>query len=113
MEQFLEQIRRFRDTREWGQFHTPKDLAISISVEAAELLEIFQWVRGDQPVDDKMVERARGEAADVFVYLLYFCDALRIDLLTAAAEKVRQNESRYTVASSFGVAGRAGIRGSR
>ncbi|MGO4449084.1 nucleotide pyrophosphohydrolase [Phyllobacterium sp. TAF24] len=104
MEQLIKELRKFRDERNWAQFHTPKDLSISVSVEAAELLELFQWRAETKPVDAELTAGIQNEAADVFLYLLLLCDAVGIDLLTAAKEKIRQNEQRFPVVSSHGVA---------
>ncbi len=104
IEQLMDHLRRFRDERDWAQFHTPKDLAISVSIEAAELLELFQWRAASAPVDELFVEKLRGEAADVLLYLLLLSDHVGIDLLAAADAKIRRNEERFPVASSRGVA---------
>lgn len=104
LERLIDRLRRFRDDRDWSQFHTAKDLAISISVEAAELLELFQW-RGERiEADATLVEKAASEAADVFLYLLLLCDQLDVDLLSAASAKIDRNEKRFPVTTSFGVA---------
>ena len=100
----IEQLRHFRDERNWQQFHTPKDLAISTSVEAAELLELFQWRPETEPSDDVLRGKAESEAADVFLYLLMLCDTLGIDLEKAAFEKIEKNRRRFPVETSFGIA---------
>ena len=100
----LARLRRFRDERDWSQFHTAKDLAISVSVEAGELLELFQWRREGEPVDADVREKAASEAADVLLYLLLFCDQAGVDLVAAADAKIDRNERRFPVASSHGVA---------
>lgn len=93
-----------RDERNWSQFHTAKNLAISVSVEAGELLELFQWRKEGAAPDQAIVEKAAGEAADVFLYLLLLCDHLGIDLLDAADAKIDRNEDRFPIATSYGVA---------
>lgn len=98
----LDDLKQFRDDRDWSQFHTPKDLAISISVEAAELLEIFQWTSERQILDDNTRTKASDEAADVLLYLLLFCDKLGIDLLKEADRKLQRNIRRFPVESSRG-----------
>lgn len=108
MEELLAYLRKFRDERDWRQFHNPKDLAVSISIEAAELLELFQWSNNASIRNNKHLEDVRSEVADIFLYLLYFCDATGIDLIAAAKEKAFQNERRYTVENSSGIAGPAG-----
>ena len=104
IEELTRRLRAFRDARNWGQFHTPKDLAISISVEAAELLEIFQWRTDATELDESLVKKATDEAADVFLYLLLLCDRLGIDLVEAGESKITRNESRFPVDTAFGVA---------
>jgi NTP pyrophosphatase (non-canonical NTP hydrolase) len=103
VQDLLKRLRKFRDDRNWAQFHSPKNLAISVSVEAGELLELFQWQSTQSLVDNELKEAVRGEAADVFLYLLLLCDRLGIDLLDAAHRKVDRNEIRYPIASSFGI----------
>lgn len=104
MDQLVERLRRFRDEREWAQFHTAKDLAISVSVEAAELLELFQWRQESGEQDAELVDKAEGEVADVLIYLLLLCDRLGIDPIRAAATKIELNEARFPVNKSLGVA---------
>lgn len=104
MKEIIAQLRRFRDERNWQQFHTPKDLAISVNIEAAELMELFQWRPDAKPADNLLIEKARGEVADVFLYLLMLCDTLEIDLEKAALEKIEKNRCRFPVETSFGIA---------
>lgn len=92
-----DKIRRFRDARDWMQFHSPKNLACSISIEAGELLELFQWVGADQNLDaaqGKKTEIAH-ELADVAIYLVELADILGIDLIEAISEKLAINEAKY------------------
>ena len=91
----------FRRARDWEQFHNPKDLAISISIEAAELLEVFQWSGADLEVVRK-ADRAQEELADVAIYCIYLAEALGIDLPQAIAAKIDENERKYPVAKSRG-----------
>jgi len=104
MKALTERLRKFREEREWDQFHTPKDLAVSISVEAAELLELFQWRSEDEPINDKMFHALESEVADVFSYLILFCDKTGIDLTEATHKKIDRNEQRFPASSSRGVA---------
>lgn len=104
IDKLVERLRRFRDERDWAQFHTAKDLAISVSVEAAELLELFQWKPEPQVLDEVLVKAAKSEVADVFIYLLLLCDKLDIDILQATVEKITLNEARFPVPTSHGVA---------
>jgi dCTP diphosphatase len=92
-----EKIRRFRDARDWMQFHSPKNLACSISIEAGELLELFQWAGADQNLaaaQGKKTEIAH-ELADVAIYLVELADILGIDLIEAMSEKLAINEAKY------------------
>lgn len=90
-------VRVFVDERDWDQFHTPKNLAAALSVEAAELLEHFQWLqhgRADELGPDKLVQ-VRHEMADVLVYLVRLADKLDVDLPAAVAEKMVLNRAKY------------------
>lgn len=91
----------FRDERSWKQFHNPKDLAISINLEAAELLETFQWSGTDVRVEAKRREM-ETELADVVIYSIYLADALGIDLPQAISDKLDLNAKKYPVAASYG-----------
>lgn len=104
MEELLIKLEEFVRERDWEQFHTPKNLAVSISIEAAELLEHFQWVVEGSPesANGYPLEAIAEEAADVYLYLLLFCKGLGIDLNSAALEKLRKNAGRYPVRESYG-----------
>jgi len=102
--ELVERLRKFRDDRDWDRFHAPKDLAVSVCVEAGELLELFQWRPEGSPLDASLIERIGDEAADVLLYLLMLCDKAGIDLMAAARQKIDRNEARFPVARSFGVA---------
>lgn len=97
----IDQVLKFRDDRNWKQFHNPKDLAISISLEAAELLEIFQWSGGDVYCGDKM-EQIREELADVLNYSILMADACGLDLDEIIREKVKKNNEKYPVEEAYG-----------
>jgi NTP pyrophosphatase (non-canonical NTP hydrolase) len=86
----------FRDERDWAQFHNPKDLAISISLEAAELLETFQWSGEDTACESKR-EAMKDELADVFIYAMYMAQALGEDVPSLIAHKFEKNGERYPV----------------
>lgn len=91
----------FREERDWAQFHNPKDLAISISLEASELLEAFQWSGSDLEVARKrgaMVE----ELADVAIYCIYLADALGVGLADAVSAKIDANAEKYPADKSRG-----------
>jgi NTP pyrophosphatase (non-canonical NTP hydrolase) len=91
--------RQFATVRDWEQFHTPKNLAIALSVEAGELLEHFQWLTPEQaahlPAD--RLEHLRLEMADVFLYLVRLADQLDVDLIQAALDKLDINAKKYPV----------------
>ena len=90
-------LREFARERDWEQFHTPKNLAIALSVEAAELLEHFQWLTDEQSrtLDDAKRTAVGEELADVLLYLLQLADKLDIDPLQAAERKLRLNAEKY------------------
>jgi NTP pyrophosphatase (non-canonical NTP hydrolase) len=90
---------RFRDNRDWAQYHNPKDLAISLSLEAAELLEIFQWkdttqVEG-QRSDSKIISKVKEELGDVFIYALTLAYEFGLNPSAVVLEKLRVNEEKY------------------
>ena len=92
---------QFREDRDWAQFHNPKDLALSISIEAAELLEAFQWSGADLEVVGKHGKQVE-ELADIVIYCIYLADALGIDLPDALAAKIEENERKYPVEKARG-----------
>jgi len=94
-----QQLRDFAEARDWNQFHSPKNLTMALSVEAAELLEHFQWLSEDQSCNlppEKLAE-VEAEMADVFIYLIRLADKLDIDLMVAAISKIEVNEEKYPV----------------
>ena len=99
-------LKAFADARDWEKFHTPKNLASSIVVEASELLEIFQWSRGQEgwhEIDDpKLRERVEEELADVLIYVLRFADLAKIDLNKAMERKIASNAVKYPPQKSKG-----------
>ncbi len=108
LEQVQAALRRFSAERNWAQFHTPKNLASALSVEAAELLEIFQWMKTGEIDELGTTGRAAAveELADVFNYLVMLADVLKVDLLSAAQAKIQKNALKYPVDTSFGNAKR-------
>lgn len=97
----MEEIVDFRDERDWQQFHNPKDLAISLSLEASELLENFQWKTSEEARDDKM-DDITDELADVVIYAMLLSNELEINLEQAIKEKIRKNRLKYPVDKAFG-----------
>jgi len=92
-------LRRFAQDREWERFHTPKNLAAALCVEAAELLEHFQWLSDEQSstLDEEKRAAVEHELADVLIYLLQLSDKLGVDLETAAWRKMQINAVKYPV----------------
>ena len=97
----IQRVLRFRDDRDWRQFHTPKDLAISMSLEAAELLEVFQWSGTDLECREKQ-DKLREELADVLSYCILMADICGFYLDEIMNEKVSKNEAKYPVEKARG-----------
>ena len=95
--QLRDALRQFAAERDWDQFHSPKNLASALSVEAAELLECFQWLTEPQSreLDPVQRQQVREEMADVLNYLVRLADKLDVDLLEAAREKIAKNALKY------------------
>ncbi|MFI6108829.1 nucleotide pyrophosphohydrolase [Streptomyces sp. NPDC051310] len=104
-------LAEFAASREWQPYHTPKNLAAALSVEAAELLEIFQWLTPEEAArvmdDPDAAHRVADEVADVLAYLLQFCGVLGVDPLAALSAKIDRNELRFPVGRPPGRAARA------
>ena len=99
-------LRDFAAARDWDQFHSPKNLAMALSGEAGELLEVFQWLTDEQSrrLDDKARSAAADEIADVLLYLVRLADKLGLDPLAEARRKLADNERRYPVDKARGSA---------
>ena len=93
-----EKLVAFRDEREWGQFHNPKDLAAALSIEASELLECWLWKK---PEDAEMT-KVREELADVFAYAFLLADRCGLDVTEIILEKIAKNATKYPIESSKG-----------
>ena len=99
IEQLTTAIREFARERDWERFHTPKNLAMALSVEVAELVELFQWLTPEESAT--LVETPEGRAAiedeiaDIAIYLLRLADVLNVDAIAAAREKLARNERRF------------------
>ena len=106
LETLRDQIRAFAEERDWDQFHSPKNLAMALAGEAAEILEIFQWLTEEQSrsLDAKAMAAADEEIADVLLYLVRLADRLGIDPLAAAQRKLARNASKYPIDKSRGSA---------
>ncbi len=92
----INQVLKFRDDRNWKQFHNPKDLALSICLEAAELLEVFQWSGSDTFCESKK-DNIKEELADVLVYCIHMADACGLDMDEIIQEKMKSNNEKYPV----------------
>ena len=104
LDSVIKEIIKFRDDRDWLQFHDPKNLSQAISIEAAELQEIFLW---KSTVDSKSlpsdhVKRVKNEVADIFIFMIYLCNHFGINLLEAVKNKLQTNRLKYPVEKSRG-----------
>jgi NTP pyrophosphatase (non-canonical NTP hydrolase) len=111
LNQLQERIRLFAEERDWGQFHTPKNLTMALAGEVGELIEHFQWLTPAQSADvmtDEAKARAvEDELADVLIYLARLADVLGVDLIEAANRKVAENAERYPASEARGSAAKA------
>lgn len=104
MDELIEDIRKFAKERDWEKFHSPKNLAMALSVEVSEILEHFQWLTEEQSHNlppEKLAE-VRDEIGDVLIYLLNLADKLGIDPLTAARDKMEKNAAKYPASAVHG-----------
>jgi NTP pyrophosphatase (non-canonical NTP hydrolase) len=104
LEQLAEQLRQFVHERDWDQFHSPKNLAMALTVEAAELQELFQWLTEEQskrPAPETL-DAVKDELADVFLYTLRMAQVLGVDILEAAEAKMVKNVRKYPVEKARG-----------
>tara|TARA_Y100000996_G_scaffold414870_1_gene407144 strand:- start:2150 stop:2500 length:351 start_codon:yes stop_codon:yes gene_type:complete len=92
-------INKFAEDRNWDQFHTPKNLSMALSVEASELVEIFQWLNDEESknLDEKNLQSVREELADILIYLIRISHKLEIDLKESILEKIKINEIKYPI----------------
>ena len=95
-DQIIKALRAFVAERNWGQFHTRENLAKSISIEASELLELFQW---SEPID---IDEVKDELADVITYCILFADKYDLDIEKIVLEKLEKTKAKYPVDKSFG-----------
>ncbi|MDO9520316.1 MAG: nucleotide pyrophosphohydrolase [Pseudohongiella sp.] len=100
MNEIIDALKKFRDERDWQQFHNPKDLSLALSIEASELLEAFLW---KQP-SDADINKIKEELADVFAYAFLLADACQLDVKDIVMAKIRLNEQKYPVEKSRGSA---------
>jgi dCTP diphosphatase len=102
LEGLMRALRKFATERDWDQFHSPKNLACALSVEAAELLEHFQWSSDNQALPADQLEAVSHEIADVLLYLIRLADKLGIDPVAAATAKLVLNAQKYPIDLSRG-----------
>jgi dCTP diphosphatase len=102
-------VKKFLQNRGWETYHNPKNLAASICIEAAELLEVFQWVSLDEAAswnnDPSKLERVKEELADIIIYCLSMANTMKINLTQAVLDKLEKNQARYPVKKYFGEEG--------
>lgn len=100
------ELRNFAAERDWDQFHSPKNLAMALAVEAAEIMEHFQWLTEEQScaLPPEKLHQVREEIGDVLIYLARLADQLGIDLLEAAVKKLEVNRTKYPVDKARGTA---------
>ncbi|MDG6973395.1 MAG: nucleotide pyrophosphohydrolase [Nitrososphaerota archaeon] len=100
------EVSRFRDDRDWLEFHNPKDLSIALSIESSELEELFLWKDAEHvkkmPKDKEQLQRIKEEMADIGIYLLSLANVLGVDLSDGVAEKLAKNSKKYPIDKSKG-----------
>jgi NTP pyrophosphatase (non-canonical NTP hydrolase) len=96
--QIIQELKKFRDERNWAQFHNPKDLAVAISVEASELLELFLW----KSPEEASAARVKEELADVFAFAFLMADKFNLDVKEIVSEKTKHNRQKYPVEKAKG-----------
>ena len=95
-QEIIDLINKFREERNWNQYHNPKDLSLSLSLEAAELLENFQWISSDEAIE-KNRESIAEELADVFIYGIQLAEEMGFDIEEIIREKVKKNGEKYNL----------------
>lgn len=107
IKQITESLRKFRDNRDWKQFHTPLNLSISLQLEVSELLEKFQWKSNETFIkeyasNEELRDEVKDELADILSYLLLTADALEVDLEKAIQRKIEKNNEKYPIEKAKG-----------
>lgn len=104
LNEIIDVVIGFRDARDWKQFHDPKNLTEAISIEAGELLENFLWMTTDESkkVDNVKLEKIKEEISDIFIYIIYLCNTLNVDLLQEVENKIALNQKKYPISRSKG-----------
>lgn len=106
LEPLAQRLRNFAAQRDWDQYHSPKNLSMALIVEAAELVEHFQWLTEEQStcLSEERLEDVKEELADILIYLVRIADKLDINLLEAASQKIDKNDRKYPAARVKGSA---------
>jgi len=99
-EEIIQALIKFRNERDWEQFHNPKDLALAINVEAGELLELFLW----KNANDANTEKVREELADIFAFAFLLADKYKFDVKEIVLEKIKKNADKYPIEKAKGTA---------
>ena len=104
IDKITNKIKKFSEDRNWDKFHTPKNLTMALSVEVAELVEIFQWLSQEESsnLDEDVLQSVKEELADILIYLIRIADKFNIDLEESVDEKILINEQKYPVELSRG-----------
>ena len=104
LKSITEKIIQFRNARQWGQYHDPKNLSMALGIEAAELQEIFLWKTPEESknLSQKDISRVSEEIADIFIYLTYLCHEFKIDIFDATLKKIEKNAVKYPIEKSKG-----------
>ncbi len=100
MKEIIQELIKFRDERDWGQFHNPKDLAIALNIESSELLETFLW----KSFEEADVKKVKEELADVFTYAFLIAEKYNLDIKEIVLEKIEKNKIKYPIEKSKGTA---------
>ena len=97
-------LKKFIRDRDWEQFHSPKNLAVGLSVEASELLEIFTWLTDEESknLDSDNLSMVKDEIGDILIYLLDFCSTMNLDLIECASQKLEKNSEKYPISKAKG-----------
>jgi NTP pyrophosphatase (non-canonical NTP hydrolase) len=99
-QEIIKALLQFRNERDWDQFHNPKDLALAITIESAELLELFLWKKAEEAD----VEKVKEELADVFAYAFLIAEKYNLDVKEIVLKKIKKNAEKYPVAKAKGIA---------
>ena len=100
IQEITQALVKFRDEREWQQFHNPKDLSLALSIESAELLELFLW----KNAEEANVEKVKEELADVLAYALLLAEKYQLDVKQIVLDKIKKNAEKYSVEKAKGTA---------